>query len=188
MNNLIGIFTSFGLSTSAGLNAYLPMLIVALVAKFTTLVRLNEPFDVLTNWWVIAAISILLLIEIFADKVPAVDSINDLIQTFIRPVAGAVLFAANANTIADIHPVLAMVCGLLLAGTVHVVKSTARPVVTATTAGVGNPVISTIEDVISALTAFLAILLPALLALVLLVAAIIIGWWLWARHQRQTAL
>ncbi len=185
MENFLGIFTSFGLSTSAGLNAYLPLLIVALVARFTKLITLNEPFDVLTNWWVIAVLVVLLLIEIFADKVPAVDSINDVVQTFIRPVAGAILFAANANTIADVSPILAMICGLILAGTVHVVKATARPVVTASTAGVGNPVVSTVEDIASALTALLSILLPTLVALVLLLATIIIGWWLWKRYQAR---
>ena len=56
----------------------------------------------------------------------------------------------------DLHPVLAMVCGLLVAGTVHVVKATARPVITASTGGVGNPIVSTAEDILSALTAFLS--------------------------------
>ncbi|MBN1935212.1 MAG: DUF4126 domain-containing protein [Anaerolineae bacterium] len=189
MENFLGIFTSFGLSTSAGLNAYLPMLIVALVAKFTKLISLNEPFDLLTNWWVIGVLVVLLSIEIFADKVPAVDTINDVVQTFVRPTAGAILFAANANTIADVSPILAMICGLLLAGTVHVVKATARPAVTASTAGVGNPVVSTVEDVISGVTALLSILLPTLVAIVLLLATLIIGWWLWKRHQaRQNML
>ncbi|MBN1581771.1 MAG: DUF4126 domain-containing protein [Anaerolineae bacterium] len=185
MESFLGVFTSFGLSTSAGLNAYMPMLIVALVARFTTWIHLNEPFDVLTSWWVIGVIAVLLVVEILADKIPAVDSVNDVIQTAIRPVAGAILFAANTNAIANVHPVLAMICGLLLAGTVHVVKATARPAVTVTTGGVGNPVLSTVEDVVSALTAFLAILLPTLLAIVLLLATIVVGWWLWARHQRR---
>ena len=185
MSSFTGIFTSFGLSTSAGLNAYLPLLIVALVSRFTKLIQLNEPFDALSSWWSIGVLVVLTAIEILADKIPAVDSINDVLQTFVRPVAGAILFAANTNAIADIHPVLAMVCGLLIAGTVHVIKSTARPVVTATTAGVGNPVVSTAEDIVSAATAFLAILLPTLLALVLLFAVAIIGWWLWKRQQRK---
>ena len=185
MESFLGIFTSFGLSTSAGLNAYMPMLIVALVAKFTTWIRLNEPFDVLTSWWVIGVIAVLLVIEILADKIPAVDSANDVIQTVTRPVAGAILFAANTNAISDVHPVLAMICGLLLAGTVHVVKATARPAVTVSTGGVGNPVLSTVEDIVSALTAFLSILLPTLLAVILLLATVVIGWWLWARHQRR---
>jgi uncharacterized membrane protein len=188
MESFLGVFTSFGLSTSAGLNAYMPLLIVALVARFTSWIRLNEPFDVLTSWWVIGVIAVLLIVEILADKVPAVDSANDVIQTAIRPIAGAVLFAANTNAIADVHPVLAMICGLLLAGTVHAVKATARPAVTATTGGVGNPIVSTVEDVTSALTAFLAILLPTLLAIVLLVSTVVIGWWLWSRHQRQAGV
>lgn len=188
MESFLGIFTSFGLSTSAGLNAYLPLLIVALMARFSHLIRLNEPFDALTSWWVIGLLGVLLVVEIVADKIPAVDSVNDVIQTLIRPVAGAILFAANANAIADVHPVLAMVCGLLLSGAVHVAKTTARPVVTATTAGVGNPIVSTVEDIVSALTAFLSILLPTLVAIVLLIAVVIIGWWLWARQRRRTAL
>ena len=68
MESFYGIFTSFGLSTSAGLNAYLPLLIVALLGRFTNLIRLNEPFAALTSWWVIALLSILLTIEILADK------------------------------------------------------------------------------------------------------------------------
>lgn len=187
MGSFLGIFTSFGLSASAGLNAYLPLLIVALMAKFTPLVHLNESFDVLTSWWVIAVIVVLLLIEILADKIPAVDSANDIVQTFIRPAAGAILFAANTNTIADIHPILAMACGLILAGAVHVAKATVRPAVTATTGGVGNPVVSTAEDILAALTTFLSILLPTLLAIVLLLATIIIGWWLWKRHQSRSS-
>ena len=188
MGGFLGIFTSFGLSTSAGLNAYLPLLIVAVTARFTDWIRLNEPFDVMTSWWVIGVLVVLLTIEILADKIPAVDSANDVVQTFVRPVAGAILFAANTNAIAAVHPVLAMICGLLLAGTVHVVKATARPVVTATTGGTVNPVLSTVEDILSALTAFLAILLPTLLAIVLLIAVVIIGWWLWRRNQRRAAV
>lgn len=187
MDKFLGIFTSFGLSTSAGLNAYLPLLIVSLVARFTDLIRLNEPFDALESWWAIGVLVVLTTIEILADKIPVVDSIQDVIQTIFRPVAGAILFAANANAIADVHPVLAMICGLIVAGTVHAVKSTARPVVTATTGGTANPLLSTAEDIISALTAFLAILLPTLVAITLLIAAIIIGWWLWKRQQRRTA-
>lgn len=138
------LFTAFGLSTSAGLNAYLPLLIVALTARFTDLIELRPPFDWLTNPWVIAVLAVLLLIEIFADKVPVVDHANDVIQTVIRPAAGAILFASTNNVISDIHPAFALVCGVLLAGGVHATKATVRPVVTATTGGLGNPVVSTV--------------------------------------------
>ena len=107
---LTNIITSFGLSASAGLNAYIPLLIVALLARFTDLIRLNETFDALTNSWVIALLLVLTLIETLVDKIPAVDTINDGIQTFVRPAAGAILFAASSNVISDIHPALSVIC------------------------------------------------------------------------------
>jgi len=177
---LSNIMRSFGLSASAGLNAYLPLLIVALMARFTDLIHLNEPFDTLTNGWVMAVLAVLLLIEELADKIPAVDTVNDVIQTAVRPAAGAILFAASSNVISDIHPVLALICGILVAGTVHVAKATARPVLTATTGGVANPVVSTAEDVVSATVSVLSIVVP-LLAL----ALIIIGMFLIVRTLRR---
>jgi uncharacterized membrane protein len=171
------ILTAFGLSTAAGLNAYLPLLIVALTARFTNLIELQAPWDALTSWWVIGILAVLLVIEVVADKVPAVDHANDVIQTVVRPAAGAILFAANGNVISDIHPVLALVCGILAAGTVHAAKATFRPVVTATTGGLGNPVVSTVEDAASFTLSVLAILVP-LLAFVLLIAVV---WLLWRR-------
>ena len=169
MDGLLSVFTAFGLSTSAGLNAYLPLLVVALLARFTDLITLKPPWATLESWWGIGVLAVWLLSEVLVDKVPAVDTVNDAIQTFVRPIAGAVLFAASAGVITEAHPVLALVCGLLVAGGVHAVKATARPVVTATTAGVGNPVVSTVEDIISLVLAVLAILLPILAVLFLLV-------------------
>jgi len=185
MDAFTGILSSFGLSTSAGLNAYLPLLVVALLSRFTNLIELNEPFDALESWWTIGVLVVLGTIEFLADKIPVVDTINDILQTFVRPAAGAILFAANANVIADIHPVLAMACGLLIAGTVHVAKTAARPLVTAATAGTANPVVSTAEEFLSAATAFLSVLFPALIGLVLLLAVTIIGWWLWRIDRRR---
>jgi len=133
----------------------------------------------------LALLAVLLAIEVVADKIPAVDHANDVVQTFIRPAAGAILFAASSNIVADVHPVLAMICGIIVAGSVHVVKASARPVVTATTAGVGNPVVSTIEDIISALVALLSILIPTLIALFLLLLLVVMGGWYWRRRTRS---
>ena len=180
---ITGLATSFGLSTSAGLNAYLPLLIVALVARFTDWITLNEPWNALTSGWVIALLAVLLAIEVVADKIPAVDHANDVIQTFIRPAAGAILFAASSNVVADIHPALAMACGVIVAGGVHVVKATTRPAVTATTAGVGNPVVSTLEDITSAMVALLSILIPTLIALFLLFLLVVMASWYWRRTR-----
>jgi hypothetical protein len=187
MGGMLNVFTAFGLSSSAGLNAYLPLLVVALLARFTDLVTLDPPWNTLESWWVIGVLVVLLLIEMLVDKIPAVDSVNDAIQTFIRPVAGAVLFAASAGVIGEAHPVVAMICGLLVAGGVHAAKATARPIITGTTGGMLNPVVSVVEDVISLVVSILSILVPVL-GLILLLLVII---WLirrkWRRREKPAA-
>lgn len=187
IESLSSILTAFGLSSSAGLNAYLPLLIVALTARFTSLINLQPPYDWLTSWWVIGVLAVLLLIEIVADKVPVVDHANDVIQTAVRPAAGALLFAANTNVVTNIHPALALVAGLLVAGGVHATKATVRPVVTATTGGLGNPVVSTIEDIVALVVSVLAILLPVLTFIALVVLVIII-WTKWRRYKARRAV
>jgi hypothetical protein len=187
MDGLSSILTAFGLSTSAGLNAYIPLLVVALLARFTDLIKLNAPWDVMESPWVIGALSVLLAIEVLVDKIPAVDTINDTIQTFVRPAAGAVLFAASNNVISDVNPALAFICGLLISGGVHAAKATARPIVTATTAGVGNPVVSTLEDILSGAMSILAVVMPIVLGIFLLLLALLIGWWLTRRRARPAA-
>jgi uncharacterized membrane protein HdeD (DUF308 family) len=183
---LSGIGAAFGLSGSAGLNAYIPLLLVALAGRFPVdnpLIELSQPYDVLTSGWAIGILAVLLLIEMFVDKVPAVDSVNDVIQTFIRPTAGAVLFAANADVITDISPVITIIAGLLLAGSVHATKGVIRPVVTATTAGTGNWFVSILEDIVAFFVSVLAILLP-ILALLLTVFFLFVGF-TWLRRRRQ---
>jgi len=179
---LFGIFTAFGLSASAGLNAYIPLLIVAILAKFTNLIVLRSPWDALTSWWIIAVIIVLALIEFFADTTPVVNHINDIIQTFIRPAAGAVAFAASANVVTDVHPILSLALGLLIAGGVHTVKAAAiRPAVTVTTAGAGNLPVSVAEDVVSAVISFLSVVLPIIIACLLI---IITSWLIFILYRR----
>ena len=191
MEALGGVLSAFGLSASAGLNAYVPLLIVALVARFTDWIELGQTWDALTSWWVIGALLILGLIEFFADKVPAVNHINDIVQTFIRPTAGAVLFAASTDVVTTIHPVIALIAGLLISGGVHAVKSAAiRPAVTATTGGAGNVPVSIAEDVVATVISILAVVIPVIIAaLIVLVTAWLI-WLLWRRanQMRDTEL
>lgn len=187
MELLTGIFTAFGLSASAGLNAYIPLLLVGLLAKYTNLINLSQPWDTLANPWIILLLCVLVIIEMLADKVPAVNHINDLIQTLIRPAAGAIAFAASANVVTDISPVLALAAGLLVAGTVHVAKAGAvRPMVTATTGGAGNIPVSIAEDVVSTVLSILAIVLPVLVGTLLVVLAAFIIYWLYRRANRHT--
>jgi len=174
--DLLNIFSAFGLSASAGLNAYIPLLIVSLVGRFApNLLKLNPPWDVMTSWWIIGLLIVLCLIEFFADKIPVVDTINDGIQTFIRPAAGAVLFASSAHVITDVHPILSLALGLFIAGGVHAVKATARPVVTATTAGTANVAVSAAEDALSTVLSILSVVMPVVVACVLvLITAFIV--------------
>ena len=187
MDLLTGIFTAFGLSASAGLNAYIPLLLVGLIARYTELMKLSAPWDTLSHPGIILMLSVLVIIEMLADKVPVVNHVNDLIQTLIRPAAGAVAFAASSNVVTDISPVLALACGLLVAGTVHVAKAGAvRPIVTATTGGTGNVPVSIAEDIISTVLSILAIVLPVLIGTLMVVLAAFIIWWLYRRSNRQT--
>jgi hypothetical protein len=187
MELLTGIFTAFGLSASAGLNAYIPLLVVGLLARYTNLITLNQPWDTLANPWIILMLCALVIIEMLADKVPAVNHINDLIQTFIRPAAGAIAFAASANVVTDVNPALALAAGLLVAGTVHLTKSgVVRPAVTATTGGAGNVPVSIAEDVTSTVLSIVAVVLPILIGTLLVVVASFIVWRIWKRMDKET--
>lgn len=181
------IATAFGLSASAGLNAYLPLLIVALTARYTNLLSLNEPWNVLTSGWVIATLVVLLLIEMTVDKIPAVDTLNDVIQTVGRPVAGAILFAAGSGVVGDLHPVLALMAGLILAGGIHAAKSVVRPAVTVTTGGIGNWAVSLAEDILALIGTVLAIVLPIVIVLTTLFLLIVLIWWRSRRHKAIAA-
>jgi len=187
MELLTGIFTAFGLSASAGLNAYIPLLVVGLLARYTNLLNLNQPWDTLSNPWIILMLCGLVIIEMLADKVPAVNHINDLIQTLIRPAAGAIAFAASANVVTNVSPVLALAAGLLVAGTVHITKSgVVRPAITATTGGAGNVPVSIAEDVTSTVLSIIAVVIPILIGTLLVVIASFIIWRIWKRMDRET--
>ncbi len=187
METLLGVFSAFGLSASAGLNAYIPLLVVGVLAHYTNLIHLNAPWDLLANPWILILLGILLIIEMLADKVPVVNHINDLIQTVVRPAAGAIAFAASTNVIGGINPVLAMACGLLVAGSVHVVKSAAvRPLVTATTAGAGNVPVSVAEDITSTAVSFLSVLVPVAIAVLVAILLLWLLFW-WARRRERMA-
>lgn len=179
MELLLGIFSAFGLSASAGLNAYIPLFMIAIIARYTDWFHLNAPFDALINPWVLLLLGVLIIIEFLADKIPAVNHLNDIIQTFIRPTAGAIAFAASARVLTDVSPALSLTLGLLIAGGVHTVKAAAvRPAVTASTGGLGNLPVSILEDVIATVTSFLAMVIPVLIAALALIFLLLLTRWL----------
>lgn len=169
---MLGIFSAFGLSASAGLNAYIPLLVVALMAKFTNWIHLDAPWDALTSWWIIGILFILLLIEFFVDKIPVVHHVNDAIQTLVRPAAGAIVFAANTNIVSGISPVAALALGLVMAGSVHVTKSAViRPAVGVASGGTANVPVSMAEDATSTAVSIASIMAPLVVFLLLIVFA-----------------
>jgi hypothetical protein len=189
MEALGGVLGAFGLAASAGLNAYIPLLLVAIVARFTNWIQLGATWEPLTSWWVIGALIVLGAIEFFADKVPAINHANDVVQTFVRPAAGAVLFAASTDVVTDIHPVIAIIAGLLVAGGVHAAKSVAvRPMVSVTTGGAGNVPVSIAEDLVATVLSILAIVVPVVVAVVLILFATTVIWLLWRRANRMASM
>ncbi|WP_030919209.1 DUF4126 domain-containing protein [Streptosporangium amethystogenes] len=188
---MLAALTGLGLSTAAGLNAYIPLLVVGLLANFTDQVRLPQEFAWLSNGWVLGIIGVLLLAEFVFDKVPVVDSVNDMIQTVVRPASGGVVFSAteaaarlDGSTWMSHNPWLSWVLGIGIALAVHIMKTTARPVVNATTAGVGAPVVSTVEDAGALGISLVAIFLPVLVILVVAGLALL-AWWTTRRIRRR---
>ncbi|QZT55633.1 DUF4126 domain-containing protein [Mycolicibacterium austroafricanum] len=170
------LLTGFGLATAAGLNAYIPLLALGLLARFTDVVTLPAGWAWLENGWVMAIVAVLLVVEVVADKVPALDSVNDVIQTFVRPTAGGIVFGSGtaAQTAAVTDPGafaqtgqwVPVVIGVVVALVVSLTKSTVRPAANVATAGVAAPVLSTVEDIVSVGLVFVAILLPVLVLVV----------------------
>ncbi|MCU0301882.1 MAG: DUF4126 domain-containing protein [Candidatus Nanopelagicales bacterium] len=177
------LVTGIGLAVAAGLNAYIPLLIAGLLIRFDV-VGFGEPYDLLGSTPALVILGVLLAVELLADKIPAVDSVNDVVQTVIRPASGAVLFAGAASGAdAEWSQALALILGLVTAASVHATKATVRPVVNVATAGAGAPVVSTVEDGFSVGLSLAALLAP-LLALLLMVGLVV---WLVVFLRRRAA-
>lgn len=193
------LLTGFGLATAAGLNAYIPLLALGLLSRFTHLVSLPAGWSWLENGWVMTIVAVLLIVEVVADKIPALDSVNDTIQTFVRPTAGGIVFGsgtasqtaavADPGAFAQSGQWIPVAIGAVTALVVSLTKSTVRPAANVATAGVAAPVLSTVEDVTSIGLVFVAILLPILV----LVALLALIWgafrlWRWRRRRGEAKI
>lgn len=178
------ILTGITLAAPAGVNAYIPLLAVALAERFGW-VQLREPFDLLGEWWFIALVGVLLAVELVADKVPAVDHVNDAVQTIVRPAAGGLL-AVAASGEGRVVPWLLLIAGVVIAGGVHAVKASARPVINTLSGGVGAPVVSTAEDIGAAGVSVMALVAP-LVTFVMVVAGVAMAVWGIVRWRRRRA-
>jgi large-conductance mechanosensitive channel len=189
----VELLTGLGLATAAGLNAYIPLLALGLLSRFTDLVTLPHGWAWLENGWVLTIVAVLLVIEIVADKIPALDSVNDTVQTFVRPTAGGIVFGSGtaAQTAAVTDPGafaqsgqwVPIAIGVVTALVVSLTKSAVRPAANVATAGVAAPVLSTIEDTVSVGLVFLAILIPVVVLVV--IAALLWGLVRIVRRRRR---
>lgn len=187
---MIAALTGMGLSAAAGLNAYIPFMVVALIARFTDVITLPESFSWIESPWAIGVGAVLLLTELVLDKIPAVDTVNDAIQTFIRPSMGGLIFAATTaaedldrSTWMGENPWVGVVLGIAVSGLVHSGKMAARPAINAGTLGMGAPVVSTAEDGASVGLSLVAIFIPVLVVVALLALGGLLVW-LWLRVRR----
>jgi len=188
---MFAALTGLGLSTAAGLNAYIPLLVVGVLANFTDTVKLPDAYGWLSNWGVLTVIALLLVAEMVLDKVPAVDTVNDAIQTAVRPASGGVVFSATTaaaeldhSTWMTQNPWASWLLGIVVALAVHALKSASRPVINASTAGVGAPVVSTAEDASSLGMSLLAVFAPVLVIVALLPLALV-AWWAIRKVRRR---
>ncbi len=192
--------TGTGLAVAAGLNAYIPLLILGLAGRFLDFVDLPANWAWLENPWVLGIIGVLLVIEIIADKIPVVDSINDWIQTIVRPVSGGIAFgtgsASGTAVVTDPESFftsgswIPIAIGVVLALGTHLAKMAARPVLNAATIGTAAPVVSTAEDGASVALSLFALIVPVLVLVMIvgLIVALVIAVRRAARRKRERQL
>ncbi|MDD7541911.1 MAG: DUF4126 domain-containing protein [Mobiluncus porci] len=189
---MLATLTGLGLSAAAGLNAYIPFLVVALVARFTDVINLPSEYVWIESPWAIGIAAVLLLAEIFLDKVPAVDTLNDAVGTVIRPLSGGLIFAATSaaqsfeenSTFMTENTWIGIILGVVVALIVHSGKAVSRPVLNTTTAGFAAPVASAGEDTFSVAMSLSAVFLPVLVIAFL----IILGGILFVLIRKTSAL
>jgi len=191
---MIEVLTGTGLAASAGLNAYIPLLMLGLLGRFTDLITLPSDWQWLSNGWALGIVGALFAVEVVADKIPVVDHVNDIIQTAVRPTAGGLAFGAasgaqtltvsDPGTFSSGHQWIPITAGVVISFVVHAMKSAIRPLVNVSTLGVGAPVVSTIEDAISVVVSFVAILFPCLIVFFLVALVwVFVALFRWLRRK-----
>jgi len=196
--DVLELLTGTGLAIAAGLNAYVPLLALGLAGRFLDVVQLPAAWSWLENEWVLGILAVLLVIELIADKVPVVDTVNDWVQSIVRPASGGIVFGtgATSETAAVSDPAafvdsggwVPIVIGIVIALLVHLAKMALRPAANALTAGAAAPVLSTIEDVGAVLLSLFALLVPVLVVVTLVGAVAAVTLTLRRARQRRRSV
>jgi hypothetical protein len=180
--NLLG---AIGLGAASGLNAWIPLLGLGLAGRLGV-VELTQPFDRLESTGALVALAVVFVLDLVGDKVPVIDHVLHVVGTVIAPISGAIVFGAQENLLSQSAPWAAAVAGMVLGESVHLARSGVRPAVTAGTGGVGNPVLSAIEDAVAFVLTVLAVVVPVL-AFVGLVVVVVLVWRRVLRWRRRRA-
>jgi hypothetical protein len=162
MNLVSTIALAMGASWTSGINLYASVATLGLLSRFAGL-QLPGDLDVVKNWWVIGIAVALYCVEFVADKVPWIDSAWDLIHTFIRVPAGAVLAAAAFGDFDKSIQVIAVLLGGGLALSSHGTKAATRALLNTSPEPVSNVVASIVEDILAVISITAAIFLPYVL-------------------------
>ena len=165
-----------GLAASTGLRTFLPLLMLALAARFGWFgVELNQQMQWLHSDAAVAALGVAAAVEFTADKIPVVDNALSGVGLVVRPLAAAL---AAGSLFVGVDPLLAAVAGIMVGAPTALAFNAAqgglRLASTATTGGLGNPVVSLFEDALAFLTALLALLAPVLVPVFLVILAVVV--------------
>lgn len=182
MNFISTLAVSLGASWVSGINLYAAVATLGLLSRFAHL-KLPGELDVVTNWWVIGVALFLFVVEFIADKIPVVDSVWDVIHTFIRIPAGAVLAATAFGDFDRSVQVIALLVGGSLALSSHGTKASLRALVNASPEPFSNVAVSLAEDVLVVVSVLLAVFLPVLVFFVI-GAGLAISLWILPRVLR----
>jgi hypothetical protein len=171
------VLAAFGLSGAAGLNAWLPLFVSALLDR-VGVVDFAGPIDDFSSTAGLVVLGALTALDFVGDKVPVVDHALHLIGGVVAPLSGALLFIGPTGDETSLPSIVALVLGALVAGSIHTARATVRPAATATTAGTANPFVSLGEDATSGLLTALAFIAPVLAfaLLVALVVGLVLAW------------
>jgi hypothetical protein len=143
---LATLAVALGAGWASGLNAYAAVLVLG-AAQRLGMVALPHDLQVLASPWVMAVAALLFALNFFADKIPYIDSINDLLQTFVRIPAGFLLaYGAAGGLSPEVGVIAGLLGGTLAAGT-HIAKTGSRALINTSPEPFSNVVASLTEDV-----------------------------------------
>lgn len=187
---MIEILTGGLLASAAGLNAYVPLLALGLLARFTSVVALPSGWDWLGNNWALGLLAVLFVVEVIVDKVPALDTVNDVLQTVVRPASGGMVFSAgvgsdtvavdNPEAFTDFSSIMPFIVGIGIALVPHILKTVIRPIVNTMTGGLSAPLLSAAED-----AGAIGLTLLAVIAPVIGIICVILLFWMMFRFIKK---